>query len=241
MVLGRCVVILIAGGAVLGCGGNGDSGAGVERPVRTAAPPAPAEQLPRVPRSVVGRCAAEAPRRDIPVLCPTRLPNARGFARYQTLAHSRSEYLTDLQGSGDPFHVLAGGRRGRFSLTTTTDGRWPVEVPAPSATCCATAPRDLGLIGARPGERSDTWESVRLKLLRRTAVAQQHALLLTAADYPDGGIHGGHLVVVWNQGDAGYALSMHFAARSERTRGEQLAVLAQAATVMSQFVAPNTS
>jgi hypothetical protein len=175
----------------------------------------------------------------MPVLCPTRLPNARRFARYQTLADNRSEYLTDLQGSGDPFHVLAGGRLGRFSLATTTDGQWPVEVPAPSATCCA-AQRDLGLIGARPSKKADTWESVRLRLVRRATVAQQDALVLKAADYPDGGVHGGHLIVIWNQGNNGYGLSMHFNASSQRTRDEQVAVLVQAATVMSEFPALST-
>jgi len=176
------------------------------------------------------------------VLCPTRLPTARWFVRYQTLAHGRSEYLTDLQtkprGSGDPFHVLAGGRRGNFSLTTTTDGDWPVDVPVPSPTCCALTPRDLELIGARPGKQPDIWEPVQLKLRRRTTVAHHAALLLMAAGYPDGGVHGGHLVVVWNQGHDGYALSMHFAEHGKRTSSEQEAVVLRAATAMSDFAAP---
>jgi hypothetical protein len=241
MVRRHVVMAVIVVGTAAGCGG-GDSGAAKTSPARTAAPPTPTEQLPRVPRLVVQRCAALAPRRDIPVLCPTRLPKARWFVRYQTLADGRLEYLTDLetkpQGSGDPFHVLVGGRRGRFSLKTTTDGEWPVDAPVPSPTCCATTPRDLDLIGARQGKQPDTWEPVRLKLRRRTTVARHAALLLMAAGYPDGGIHGGHLAVVWNQGDDGYVLSMHFAEHNKRAPSEQEAVLLQAAAGMSGFTGP---
>jgi hypothetical protein len=238
------VVVLIAAGTAAGCGGGGGSRAAKTGTSRTAAPPTPDEQLVALPRSAVRRCAALATRRDVPVLCPTRLPQARWFVRYQTLANRRSEYLTDLEtkphGSGDPFHVLAGGRRGRFSLKTTADGHWPVDAPVPSSTCCAT-PRDLGLIGAKRATAPGTWEPVRLKLRRSTSVARHPALLLVVAGYPDGGIHGGHLAVVWNQGDNGYVLSMHFAEHSKYTPREQEALLLNAATAMSGFAAPGGS
>jgi hypothetical protein len=84
-------------------------------------------------------------RRDIPVLCPTQLTPGRSFVRHQTLRSGRREYLCDLEtkppGSGEAFHVLAGGRSGRFSLRTTTSGEWPRDT---------RLPRDLGLIGAKP-------------------------------------------------------------------------------------------
>jgi hypothetical protein len=131
------VVALIALGAAAGCAAGAGS--------RAAA--APDEQLAAVPGPVVRRCAALAPRRSIAALCPTRLPKEAWFVRYSSLAHGRDEYLTDLRtrpaGSGAAFHVLAGGRRGRFPLATTANGEWPVDVPAPSATCCAR-PHDLG-------------------------------------------------------------------------------------------------
>ncbi len=132
--------------------------------------------------------------------------------------------------SGDPFHVLAGGRRGRFSLKTIT-GSWPRD---------GDLPRGLGLVGAKPlksGQRHDERRPVRLKLLRSVKVAGHRALLLQVADYPDGGVHGGHLAVVWNQGRDGYVLSLHFAERSPREQAEQDAVLLGAATAMSQFSA----
>jgi hypothetical protein len=60
-------------------------------------------------------------------------------------------------------------------------------------------------------------------------------LLPRVADYPDGGVHGGHLAVVWNQGQAGYALSTHFAEHSRRSQRQ--AALLRAATTMSRFTA----
>jgi hypothetical protein len=232
------VVALIAAGTAIGCGGGGDARTAKRDTTRGAAP-TPATQVVAIPRAALRRCAALAPRRDIPVLCPTRLPSARWFDRYQTLAEGRSQYLTDLQtrpeGSGAAFHVLAGGRRGRFPLTTTQDGKWPVDTPPPSRSCCA-APGDLGLIGARPGKEHGTFAPVRLKLLRRTTVDGRPALLLRVAGYPNGGVHGGHLAIVWNQGDNGYTLSMHFAERT-RLEVQQEAVVVQAAIAMSRFTA----
>jgi hypothetical protein len=186
-------------------------------------------------RQVVRRCAALSPTRDIPVLCPTRLPHAGWVVRSQTLERGAGEYLLDLESRprvpGEPTHVLAGGRRGRFSLETTADDRWPVRVPRPGTTCCSGARRDLGLIGATEGREPGTWTPVRLEVRRRTTVAGHPALLMTVASFPDGGVHGGHLAVVWNQRQAGYALSIHFDGGDDR---EQEALLLESAGAMSR-------
>jgi hypothetical protein len=181
------------------------------------------------------RCAALAPRRDIAVLCPTRLTPGGWFVRYQTLRSGRREYLCNLDtkppGSGEAFHALAGGRSRPFPLGVTASGQWPRDT---------RLPRDLGLIGARPlepGQRSAREVPVRLALLRRTTVATHPALLLRVADYPDGGVHGGHLAVVWNQRDAGYALSLHFAERSPHSESARESIALQAAAEMSRFEA----
>lgn len=194
--------------------------------------PARDDGLEALPASAVALCSALAPRRDIPVLCPARLPAGRWYVRYQTLRGGRSEYLTNLDTkpalSGDPYHVLAGGRRGRFSLRTDR-GRWPAD---------AGLARDLGLVGAhplKPGQRHDEQRPMRPAVMRRAEVAGHAALLLQIAGYPAGGVHGGHLAVVWNQGRDGYALSLHFADRSVRPRSEQEALLLAAAAAMSRF------
>lgn len=225
--------MLVVTAAVAGCGdrrdGGGDANSEEARAVEG--------RLVALPNTAVKRCAALAPRRSIPVLCPTRLPTARWYVRYQTLRSGRFEYLTNLDtkpaGSGDPFHVLAGGRRGRFSLKSIA-GRWPVD---------ADLSRDLGLVGTKPLKPGQRWDEqpVRLKLRRHAKVTRHPALLLKVADYPDGGVHGGHLAVVWNQGRNGYALSLHFAERSKRKRAEQEAVLLEAATAMSRFSTDDAS
>lgn len=229
--MARCaqLAVLVVAAALAGCGGDGRPGSATGREGATRSSDV---RLVRPPEEVVRRCAALAPRRAIPVLCPTRLPRADWYVRYQTLRGGRSEYLTNLDtkpaGSGDPFHVLAGGRRGRFSLKVIR-GSWPLN---------ADLPRGLGLVGAKPlkpGQRHDEQRAVRLKVLRSVKVAGHPGLLLKVADYPDGGVHGGHMAVVWNQGRDGYVLSLHFAERSLRKRTEQDAVLLGAVTAMSHF------
>jgi hypothetical protein len=227
------VVALIAAGTVAGCA----SGDGSDTSMRTESQPRPhvVESLEPISRAAVQRCSALASRRDIPVLCPTRLPSGKWQVRYQTLRGGRREYLCNLEtkpsGSGDAFHVLAGGRSSPFPLRTTVSGQWPRDTGLP---------RDLGLIGAkplRPRRHSRREKRIRLRLSRRTTVAAHPALILRVADYPDGGVHGGHVAAVWNQGGAGYVLSVHFGERNRYTRTEREAVLLQAASGMSRFTA----
>lgn len=224
------MAVVVAGGVAAGCGGDGGQGAAT--PASRPAPQATVDEFVSLPAAIARRCAALAPRRDVALLCPTRLPKARWKVAHQTLRAGRLEYLIDLEtnrtGSGDPFHMLAGGRHGRFSLNTT-NGKWPTNTHLT---------RDLGLVGAKPlkpGQRREQQQRVRLKLVRRSIVGEHPALLLEVADYPEGGVHGGHLAVVWNQGRDGYLLSMHFAEHSTRTRAQHDAVLHQTTTAMSRF------
>jgi hypothetical protein len=188
--------------------------------------PAPPPLLQPLPAAAVARCQALAPRRDVPVLCPTALTPGPWFMRYQTLRRGRAEYLCNLEtkpfGTGVAFHALAGGRTGRFDLRTTPRHTWPVDVHLH---------RDLGLVGAKglkPGQRPEDEVRVRLRLLRRTTVRHHPALLLRVAGYPNGGVHGGHLAVVWNQGSSGYVLSLHFTPRVLPEAEREAAVLAAA-------------
>ena len=163
--------------------------------------------LPPTPPAAVARCEALANSRDIRVLCPTRLPRAGWAVRYRSLERGRLAYLTDFQADGGRHHALAGGRNERFDLKTK-GGQWPVRVPPIGQACCAR-PYDLGLIGARETSRVGVYAAVRLKVRGRVSIAGRRGLLLEAAGYPNGGIHGGHLVAVWNQRGHGYVLSIH--------------------------------
>jgi hypothetical protein len=107
-------------------------------------------------------------------------------------------------GKNVPFHALAGGRCGRWSLTTRA-GHWPA---------ATTLADDLGLIGSkplRPGQPSTTPPiAVAPRVLRRVDIGGHRGLLLQEATFPDGGVHGGHIAAIWNQGTDGYVLSLHF-------------------------------
>jgi hypothetical protein len=67
-----------------------------------------------------------------------------------------------------------------------------------------------------------------MTVMRHAMVQSRPALLLQAAPNPDGGIHGGHLVVVWNQGHRGYVFSIHTAHPVPVTQRDQAVALAAA-------------
>jgi hypothetical protein len=69
-----------------------------------------------------------------------------------------------------------------------------------------------------PGENE--FELLRLRVLRRVRIAGHRGLLLKAAPYPSGGVHGGHIAAVWSQDGAGYAVSLHFEHRGSATSRE---------------------
>ncbi|MCW2985206.1 MAG: hypothetical protein JWR63_2776 [Conexibacter sp.] len=229
------VGLLVAATLPVACG---------DAPPKAAAGPAP-PHLAALPRAAVRTCAALATTRRVPVRCPTELPAANWTIRYRSLTDGPSAYLVDYEtrGSSKPagaaFHVLAGGRTPVFDLATTRAGTWPVRADPPSATCCNTRPTDLALVGARRGRHRGFWYPVRLRSLRRTTLAGHPALVAQAAGFPNGGIHGGHLVVLWNQGGAGYVLSMHFMKPDDLTATQRQGALVAAATAMSRE-APST-
>jgi hypothetical protein len=192
-----------------------------------------AQPLPVLPRTIVARCAGMSASRDVRVLCPRALPAGRWQTVHASLREGRCAYLADLEtrppGSGAAFHALAGGRCGPWPLATTRTRRWPRAVPLAG---------DLGLVGAlplRPGqaERDQRWVRLAAHGPRDTRVAGHPALLLRAAAYPRGGLHGGHVAVIWNQGGAGYALSLHFSARDDAGDVRHALELLRAARAMS--------
>ena len=121
-------------------------------------------------------------------------------------AHGPCAYLADYEtrpaGSGEAFHVLAGGRCAAFSLKTS-GGRWPAALPAQRPGVAADDM--LGLIGSkplRPGQPGTApHERIRPRVVRGAWVAGHRALLLAVAGYEQGGgVHGGHTAAVWSEG-----------------------------------------
>ncbi len=171
----------------------------------TPAPAARDHLLRPPPDNFEQRCAQVAREVRIPVRCPSGLPGVGPwhFEHLNFGAGSR-EWLLDLAGPAPgrgAFHLLIGARDGPWDLRTAAD-RWPRGMSRGD---------DLRLVGAealQPGD-SFTPRLVRPRALTRTRVARHPALLLRVADYPAGGLHGGHLAVVWNQEGLGHLASLH--------------------------------
>jgi hypothetical protein len=195
--------------AVAGCGGTAatstrqQDGGDAGHPAITA--------LRAAPASVSAACRGIAGTRVVSVLCPTRLPDGRWSVNHRSLRNGRCAFLLDLDtrpfGENEPFHALAGGRCAAWPLAIRAD-HWPAD---------PTLADDLGLIGhepLRPGQPSTTPATpVPPRVLRRVAIAGHPGLLLRETDYPTGGVHGGHIAAIWNQGRHGYVLSLHFMGR----------------------------
>lgn len=157
----------------------------------------------------------------VAVLCPGRLPLG-GFESPRNYGDAPCSYLFNLEPrgmlkrTGAVFHVLFGGTCRPWNLRTQ-DGRWPASLSAPPAG------DDLRLIGTTslmPGQTEADREHVRLRVLRRARIGSASALVLRNAPYPVGGIHGGHISIVWNADGAGYVVSGHAVASPERPNGD---------------------
>jgi hypothetical protein len=147
---------------------------------------------PIVPRF----CARVAPR--VAVLCPARWPHRPrshvedgrdltrpGFPGYLGTFNDPGFRTADLG------HVILGGERRAFSLLGRPGAIWPLRgQPKPDP--------DSGFVG-------------RIHVVRHATVGSDPALLVRPRRYPAGGIHGGHVVVLWNHGGHGYFVSLHFA------------------------------
>jgi hypothetical protein len=219
---------LLAG--VAGCGGRA---AHLQTTATGSAAPSPAPAtLKPAPAAVATACSGLARSRVLPVRCPARLPSGRWTVNHRTLRNGRCAYLLDMNtrpfGKNVPFHALAGGRCGRWPLTTRA-GHWPAD-PALAD--------DLGLIGARPlrpGQPSTTTPTaVPPRVLRRVVIGGHRGLLLQEATFPDGGVHGGHIAAIWNQGSDGYVLSLHFSEHPRAPTATWRQIVIDTAAAMSR-------
>lgn len=231
----RTLAITVAVIGLAGCGGSDTS----KQTATTSTGPqrSATVTLQPTPTTITTACRRLAASRMLPVLCPTRLPEGRWFVNHRTLRNGRCAYLLDLNthpfGQNIPFHALAGGRCGLWPLTTRS-GRWPAR---------GALTNDLGLIGAkplRPGQPSTTTPTpVPPRVLRRVDVNGHHGLLLQEAVYPNGGVHGGHLAVIWNQDGNGYVLSLHFTESPRAPTSSWQQIVIDTADTMSRASEPS--
>ncbi len=163
--------------------------------------------LPPAPPGVAAGCREAADVAAFEVLCPTGWPEASQPRKVRLrLYGSDVAYLLEAQdgfGLRSPvFHVLLGGQQRRFppgfegggKLLRVTTRREAVPVYA-----SAKGGRVVGTeVVSLPTRRVGT-----------TSVRGLRAAILRAPPYPHGGIHGGHTLVMWNEGRHGYLVSTH--------------------------------
>ena len=200
------VVVFTAIAMLAGCGG--------------AEPDTPTADTRAASTVFTRECVREAGTVTIAVLCPSRLPTG-GFETPRNYGDAPRSYLLNLEPSGFRnragaiFHLLVGGTSRPWDLRTR-GGRWPASVSAPRSG------EDLRLVGTRdliPGQSEADRKRVSLRVLRSARVGVAPALVLRNPPYPTGGIHGGHVSVVWNTGGAGYVVTGHAVASPERPDG----------------------
>jgi hypothetical protein len=201
----RSLVLLAV--LLVGCGGD-DKPA----PKTSSGPP-----LPVAPRAITTACAAAATPSRFPVLCPTRWPSpgSRGAPKARLFEEASDVYLISVENGfssrgGQIFHLLVGGQGQPF-------GRWPagVDPDLRVTTRKVTIPQ-------RGGGRF-----VQQLPARRIATARVHgarAAVLQEPPYPTGGLHGGHVVVLWSEDGHGYLVSVH----GERVSRQKLISIALA-------------
>jgi hypothetical protein len=203
---------------------------------RSAHDPLQSELLGRTPPAVLGACRSAAAPARIPPHCPRALPLADGaWGRARALDSNSCEYLVDVEpgtsrgaSAGGPiFHLLFGGRCRRFNLRAD-DRRWPED---------GFFADDLRLVGVAPLEpgqsaRADQAAPARPRVLTRMRIDDSPALLLRYPAHPLTTVHSGHLAIVWNEAQAGYAVSAHPSdprtARKERRAIKALRAMALA-------------
>jgi hypothetical protein len=186
----------------------------------------PASSLPPAPPGVTVACREAAKTETFEVRCPTRWPAGGRRASLRSIGVANGYLLETGAGLGerDPvFHVIVGGQRRPFRPGFEGDGR---------ALRVTTRRVAVPVIrGARGGATGRVFISERPT--RRVGWVDLHGArgaLLRAPAYPQGGIHGGHSIVMWNQGGHGYLVSTH-SERSTRTAARMAIALARAMRV----------
>jgi hypothetical protein len=187
----------------------------------TPRPRQPAVAAPRIPAAMASTCATIAGDSEIPVLCP---PPAGGDGPLEVvhpdLDPEPCGYLVNLEAplaerdGPEPSHAVIGGA----CLPLPVDvppGPWPPEPPS------------LRLVANPPLESGRQPRITRPDVLRSIEVRGQPGLLMQSKPGVEGGFHGSHYELVWNEGGAGYTVSLHWPSgdRGRPPTAEQVRIL----------------
>jgi hypothetical protein len=166
-------------------------------------------RLAHPPTAITNACARAATHAAFPVLCPARWPSprGRGAPKARRFGKASDIYLINAENGfnrrgGHVYHLLVGGQR--QPLGPEAAG---VDPEFFITTRKVTTPTRGG--GA----------SVQQLPARRIASARVHdarAVVVRQPPYPEGGLHGGHVIVLWNEDGHGYFVSVHGERLSQR-------------------------
>lgn len=169
---------LIAGALSVGAGGS-------DQPERVRL------RLASTPSELVDQCERLSARKHVTVLCPPKLAVSRaggtvrpGRPLCRPARAYMLEYRVSARDGAFAGRVLVGGALGPFELRGREPGEtWSKPDGSPIA------------LGIPAGGR----------ILARATVHKTSALVVAA---PAGGVHGGHVLVLWNEGGNGYLVSV---------------------------------
>ena len=167
--------------ALAGCGGGGAS-----------EPPAPPRGLAPTPAALTRACAREH------IACPRLWPKRLDRRRTPVRAVRALEpgMLLDVSNGfclrcGGVFHADVGQQATPFG-------------PVSARLRFPTRTRSIPMRG---GGRFVTQRAPRR--LAVTRISGERAVVYQAAPFPQGGLHGGHVAVLWNAGGRGHIVSLH--------------------------------
>jgi len=163
--------------------------------------------LPPAPDGVADGCREAADVAAFPVVCPTEWPDTgRPSTVRLRLYGSDVAYLLEAQsgfGNRSPvFHVLFGGQRKPFPAGFEGGGKQLRVTTRRVVTPYYASPRGGRVLGTSVVERPT-------RRVGTTRVHGQVAAIMKAPPYPQGGIHGDHSIVMWNENGHGYLVSTH--------------------------------
>ena len=168
------------------------------------------------PAAVRHECAQRADYSVYRTSCPTRWPVRRRAATKLDAAIVRgpSQWWASFDdpafGPPDGGHVIIGGQNPPLSLAGDAGETWP-RPGEPAPLRLLDLPRLRKTPDGFVSEQPPT-------IVERTSVAGRPALVLTAAPYPLGGIHGDHVLVLFNVEGHGAFVSLHLGGSSRAQR-----------------------
>jgi hypothetical protein len=153
--------------------------------------------------AVVGKvCGKLVKAVDFPIMCPSAWPRSAAASEPQVgvFATTRATYLVNaFNGLSDHgphiFHLFFGGQASPFRADLTS-----IDPSLRVTTHDVRIPMRGGRTYLQQRAAHD---------IGSTTVHRQRARILQEPPYPQGGLHGGHVLVLWNQSGHGYLVSVH--------------------------------